>query len=190
MNEELPTLITEAQAIADDAEKTFGHLSATQLNWKPTADGWSVAQCFSHLIALNSDFFPVIVRIVRDGYKPSFKERLPLLPKLFGSMILKSVQPEAPRKFKAVPKFQPSSSAIGGDIVSKFTAHQRDVIEHMKMTERLDLRNIIVTSPVASIVTYSLLDAYRILVAHERRHMAQAQRVTRTPGFPAAADAR
>jgi hypothetical protein len=146
-------------------------------------DAWSVAQCFAHLIALNSDFFPVIDRIVRDGYKPTFKERLPLLPRLFGSMILKSVQPEASRKFKAVPRFQPSSSAIGGDIISKFRAHQRDVVDHMTMTERLDLRNIIITSPVASAITYSLLDAYKILVAHERRHMAQAQRVMQTlPG--------
>jgi hypothetical protein len=185
MNEELPTLITEAQAIATDARKTFGHLNGTQLNWKPGADRWSVAQCFSHLIAINSDYFPIIERIARGDYTPSWQERLPLLPRLFGSLVLSAVQPDAARKFKANPRFNPSSSAIEPDIVAKFEAHQRAVVDHMRMTERIDLRRLIITSPVASVATYSLLDAYRIIVAHERRHMEQARRVTELPGFPA-----
>jgi len=49
---------------------------------------------------------------------------------------------------------------------------------------KLDLRKVIITSPVASFATYSLLDAYKILVAHERRHMTQAKRVMETDGFP------
>ena len=56
----------------------------------------------------------------------------------------------------------------------------------MRMTEELDLRNIVITSPVMSLMTYSLWDAYKIMVAHERRHMAQAKRVMDTPGFPKA----
>ncbi|MPY87996.1 MAG: DinB family protein [Luteitalea sp.] len=184
MNEELPTLIDEARAIADDAQKTFGHLSAEQLNWRPNADEWSVAQCFDHLIVINADYFPVIRNIARGEYKASLKERLPLLPRLFGSMILKAVQPEAQRKLKADPRFRPSSSTIDTDIIAKFDAHQREVIEHMKMTEHVNLRTVIITSPVASFATYSLLDAYKILVTHERRHMTQARRVMGTEGFP------
>jgi hypothetical protein len=187
MNEELPKLMADAQAIADDAQKTFGHVSGEQLNWKANADQWSVAQCFAHLIAINSVYFPVIERIVRGGYRPSWKERLPLLPRFFGSMVLKAVEPQGARKFKAATRFQPSNSTIAGDIISKFRTHQKDVIEHMRMSEQVDLRRVIITSPVASMVTYSLLDAYRIVVAHERRHIAQARRVMETRGFPGGA---
>lgn len=184
MNEELPQLIAEAKAIADDAQKTFGHLSVQQLNWKPAADQWSVAQCFAHLILINADYFPIIESILRGDRTASWRERLPILPRLFGAMVLNAVQPDAPRKFKAISKAQPSSSAIEGNILDRFRSHQQDVIEHMKMTNGLNLRSVIITSPVASIATYSLLDAYRILVAHERRHMAQATRVMQAAGFP------
>jgi hypothetical protein len=34
------------------------------------------------------------------------------------------------------------------------------------------------------VIVYSLLDTIRLIVAHERRHLAQAQRVTTAPGFP------
>ena len=184
MNEEVPKLIDETHAIAKDAQKIFGHLSKDQLNWKPNPDQWSVAQCFEHLIVINSSYFPRMEKIANGEYKPSLQERLPLLPRFFGSMILKVVQTQAKRKFKADPRFQPANSAIGGDIIAKFKAHQEDVIDYMKKTKRLNLKKVIITSPVASFATYSLLDAYKILVAHERRHMAQASRVMEANGFP------
>ena len=39
-------------------------------------------------------------------------------------------------------------------------------------------------SPFVGIVTYSVLDGWRLMVAHERRHVQQARRVMATPGFP------
>ena len=184
MNEELSKLIDEAKAITEDARKTFGHLSAEQLNWKPSAESWSVAQCLEHLIVINSGYFPIIKKLVRGEYKHSLKERLPVLPKVFGKLVINAVKPEAQRKIKASTKFEPSKSAIDAQIVNKFVEHQQEVIEHMKMTENLNLNKIIITSPVASLVTYSLLDAHKIVVLHEQRHIAQAKRVMETEGFP------
>jgi hypothetical protein len=56
----------------------------------------------------------------------------------------------------------------------------------MRATRGADLRRTVVTSPVSPVATYSLLDAYRIVVAHERKHFEQARRVARSAGFPAA----
>jgi hypothetical protein len=56
----------------------------------------------------------------------------------------------------------------------------------MRATSDADLRGLKVTSPVSAVATYSLLDAYRIVVAHERKHFEQARRVTRAQGFPSA----
>jgi len=55
----------------------------------------------------------------------------------------------------------------------------------MKATEHLDLEKIVITSPVAGVVVYSLMDAYRLIVVHEQRHFQQAKRVTEEPSFPA-----
>lgn len=184
MNEELPKLIDEANAIADDARESLGQLNAQQLNWKPSPQQWSVAQCLDHLIVINSTYFPILQKIARDGYRPSLQERLPLLPRFFAWMVLKAVSPETKSKFKTARHVEPSSSAIAGDIVARFKAHQEEVIRHMRMTEKLELSNIIITSPVASFAAYSILDAYKIMVTHERRHLLQAERVMESPGFP------
>jgi len=184
MNEELLKLIDEANAVADDAQKNFGQLNTQQLNWKPAANQWSVGQCLDHLIVINSAYFPTIQKIARDGYKPSLQQRLPVLPRFFAWMVIKAVSPETKARFKTARHVAPSSSTIAGDILARFEAHQQELIRHMKMVEKLDLKEIIINSPVASVATYSMLDAYRIAVTHERRHLLQAQRVMETPGFP------
>ncbi|MGH9844290.1 MAG: DinB family protein, partial [Blastocatellia bacterium] len=50
ISEDLSGLISEANAITDETLAGFGGLTAQQLNWKPGADQWSVAQCFDHLV--------------------------------------------------------------------------------------------------------------------------------------------
>jgi len=184
MNDALPQLIEELHAVAADARSTFGRLTNEQLNWKPSPDEWSVAQCLDHLVVSNEEFFPLIDKIKRGAHKPSLKERVPILPRVFGSLVLNAVKPEGQRKLKAAKPFQPSTSKIGADIVSRFENQQEEIAKQMKATENFDLRKIIVTSPIASFVTYSVFDAYRIIVAHDQRHVAQAKRVMAREGFP------
>jgi hypothetical protein len=184
MNEELPALITEANAVAADAERTFARLNRDQLNWKPARDQWSVAQCIEHLIKINAAYFPQFRRIEQGTYASTWRDRVPWLAHLFGSMILRAVQPASPRRFKAATHVEPSPDAIDDDIIARFTAHQHDVIEHMRMAGSRDLSAVTVTSAVAPIAFYSVLDAFKILVAHERRHMLQAERVVNADDFP------
>src|SRR6185369_11788748 len=94
---EVAGLIAELREVTGRAEKTFGRLSAVQLNWKPAPAEWSIAQCLEHLILINADYLPILERVAR-GWRPSLKERLPLLPRLFGNMVLALVQPDSGRK--------------------------------------------------------------------------------------------
>jgi hypothetical protein len=109
---------------------------------------------------------------------------MPFLPGFFGRMLVKAISPNSKQKFKAPKNFQPSMSVIDPQIVGRFIAHQDEVIEKVKATSAINLEKTIIYSPVTKVMTYSLLDAYRIIVLHERRHMAQAARVMATSGFP------
>jgi len=53
-----------------------------------------------------------------------------------------------------------------------------------KLEQDLDLEKIVITSPALGAITYSLMDAYRIIVVHEHRHFQQAKRVTEESTFP------
>jgi hypothetical protein len=181
---DLPKLITEANTLADNAKSTFGRLTVSQLNWKPSAERWSVAQCFDHLLNTNKGYFPVIEKVLA-GQKPTLWQRMPLLPRLGGTLLLKAVDPASARKLKAPKNFQPAQSDISGSVINDFIDQQRKIVEKMKATEHLDLERVIINSPVAAPITYSLMDALRIIVIHEQRHFQQAKRVTEESAFPA-----
>src|SRR5215510_3859049 len=180
---DFPAVINAANDVANDARSTFGHLSPSQLNWKPSAERWSVAQCFEHLLTSNKGYLPIIDNVLA-GYKWTFWQSMPVLPGLMGKLLVKSMDPASTRKVKAPKRFQPAQSDISGSIINDFVDQQAKIVEKMKSTEHLDLEKIVMTSPVAAVVTYSLMDAYRLIVVHEQRHFQQAKRVTEEPGFP------
>jgi hypothetical protein len=182
--DEVQQLEQEVRRIGDSARSEFGKLTTDQLNWKPSVDRWSVAQCLDHLITTNETYFPVFDSIVKGEKKSRLMERVPVLPKLFGRLFIKSLDPSAKRKLKAPAPFQPATSDISGSIVNDFVSHQAKVADTMVATKDLNPASIVITSPASSVITYSLMDAYRILVVHERRHMQQAQGVTEESAFP------
>ena len=180
---DLANLIAAANNIANEAKSTFGHLSPSQLNWKPSADRWSVAQCFDHLLTSNEGYLPIVDSVLA-GRKQTFWERMPVLPGLAGKLLIKSLDPANPRKMKAPKKFEPGQSNITGSVITDFVDQQGRLVEKMKATEHLDLEKIVITSPALAAITYSLMDAYRIIVVHEQRHFQQAKRVTEESAFP------
>jgi hypothetical protein len=185
-NGELDGLVAELQAVAADAARVFGGLSGAQLNWKPSAEQWSVGQCFDHLIVTNRCFFPDIERVAAGTYKSSLWGRVSPLSGFFARFILKALDPEKGRKTKAPRVFEPARSDVAADVIEQFAAHQQELSARMRSTAGADLRGLKVTSPVSPVATDRLLDAYRIVVAHERKHFEQARRVTQSAGFPAA----
>lgn len=183
---ELSSLVEELGAVTNDARRVFGSLSAAQLNWKPSAERWSVGQCFDHLIQTNRCFFPDMERIAAGSYRSSTWARVSPLSGLLARMILGSLDPSKGRKTKSPRVFLPASSDVDAGVLERFAAHQSELAERMRATAGRDLRRTMVTSPVTRVATYSLLDAYRIVVAHERKHFEQARRVTEAEGFPRA----
>jgi hypothetical protein len=176
-------IISEYEKVGEAVQKTFGTLSAAQLNWKPRADSWSVGQCLDHLIKSNEAFDDQFQAVARGEKIPSFWEKYSPLTGFFGNFLLKSLKNDA-KKFKAPTKSIVPPSDIASDIVKQFVKHQAEVVEKIKSLENVDLQKTIVTSPFLKIMTYRLGMALDIGVEHEKRHIRQAERVMQNEGFP------
>jgi hypothetical protein len=173
--------------LARETQQIFGRLDARQLNWKPDETRWSVAQCLEHLLATNRLMLVTSDEAFGGTRRPTLWQRMPILPGLFGRMLVRSQSPAATRKFTAAPIVRPASSDIAGDVVQRFVDQLGEASARAKaLDDRLAARTII-TSPLAGFVTYSVLDGWRLVLAHGWRHVEQARRVTQSPGFPGAA---
>src|ERR1041385_7715190 len=119
-NGELGGLVEEMRALAGDAEREFGGLPRAQLNWKPSAEQWSVGQCFEHLIKTNEPYAAIIEGVARGERRAGAWERLSPLSGFLGRMVLRAVAPESARKLKARRGFRPSSSSVDPGVVGRF----------------------------------------------------------------------
>ncbi len=172
--------------IAREAEATFGALDARQLNWRPDAARWSVAQCFEHLLTSNRLMLSSADDALNPAHPQSVWQRLPVLPGVMGRIMVRSQAPETTRKFKAPTPARPSSSDIGADVIQRFVEQHRDAVVRVAALDEGRAARTIMSSPYVRILTYSVLDGWRLMVAHDRRHFEQARRVTQSPGFPVA----
>ena len=180
----LADVTAELTAIAREAETVFGLFNEPQLNWRPDAARWSIAQCFDHLLNVNRQMFNAVDAATDGSRSPTVWQRLPILPRVCGSMLIKSQRPDVTRKFTAPRQAEPASSTIDSQIVARFVAAQHEAVARVRALDGRDVARIVMASPFVRFITYSVLDGCRLMVTHERRHFEQARRVSQEPGFP------
>lgn len=182
----LKTVTSEAEKNNDVAQAVAGDLTAAQLNWKPSADEWSIAQCLEHLAVATKGFDKYFNEVLsRAGSKPVTNPPA-YKPTMMGGWLARHVAPESPKKLRAPRIFRPeSASSIQGSL-QMFLDEQRKFIDFVRQSTGLDYNKTRIRSPVTPLVRYSLADAFVITVLHAQRHLAQARRVRESQRFPRA----
>lgn len=186
MRERIDQVTSELRTIADDARSSFGSLSEEQLNWKPASQSWSVAQCLDHLIKTNEQFYPEFEKLASGSRTNTFWQTYSPFTRLGGRFLINAVSNDS-KKTKAPSKEIVPPSEIEKGIVERFAANLIDVCGKIEACGPADVKRTVVSSPFLSIMTYTLDDAYTVLVEHSKRHIRQAKRVMESEGFPRSA---
>ena len=176
-------IISELQTISVDVQKTFGRLSAEQINWKPSETSWSIGQCFEHLIKTNELFYGDLGKIADGTRQNSFLESYSPLSGFWARLLIGSLKKDE-RKFKAPTQKIAPPSKVDSNIIEKFTTHQTELIGKINQTETADWNKVKITSPFMKLMTYRLSDGFQVIVEHEKRHFRQAERVINNEDFP------
>lgn len=180
----IDAIIQKANLAKEKVQQEFPTLSFHQLNWKPSAESWSIAQCLDHLIVSHNAYFPELEKITTGNYKMSFWEKYSPFTSVWGRIMKDQLQEKVKRKMKAPRKIQPFASEISDDIVERYFNSLSIFLKYISACQSLDIDKIIITSPLLRIVTYDLRDAFQFLIQHEHRHINQAIRVKMNHDFP------
>ncbi len=163
--------------ISKSVENNFGPLNPTQLNWKSEPNVWSIAQCLQHLIVSNEKYFPIFENVSSGKHKMTFWEKYNPLTNYTGKTMVKTLGPVVTKKFVSPKLFLPAFSEIKSSIIDEFLAHQNKLTAFYTKLKDEKYDNVIVTSPVAALLSIKLRDVQTILVVHEERHLQQMIRI-------------
>lgn len=177
-------LSVEIQLISGKAEKEFGSLNAIQLNWKPATEQWSIGQCIEHMIVSNSKYVPILKNIVSGKNKTSLWEKINPLSNYTGGQMIRTLGRVVKKKYKSPLLFMPSKSNISQNVIPEFIKHQQEIKQLFSVLENDKYKSIVITSPVAALITMPLYDLLNLIVVHEERHIEQAMRLKNNMAFP------
>ena len=173
----MPTKIQIIDAVTQEFQTLCNDLSIDQLNAKPDAKTWSIAQVLDHIIAVNSTYFPIIDDLEKGNYQPPFHARFGFIVSYLGRFILHSVLPENRKKIKTFPVWEPSKSDLPADILHRFIGHQEKLKKVMLNAEKWIQKVVVIHSPANKVIVYKLDTAFEIITAHEQRHVQQAREI-------------
>ncbi|HEY0969739.1 MAG TPA: DinB family protein [Gemmatimonadales bacterium] len=158
----------------------MGDLQPDELLWRPAPDRWGIADCFEHLVATGLAYYPRVGDAMSAARPVSAADRQawadePYRATWFGRWFVRSAGPGG-RPIRTRGPFVPPPATP--DAPERFLAQQctlRGLIA--RAAEGHDLRAIRIHSPLGRLLTLRLGECLEMLVAHELRHLEQAERV-------------
>ena len=172
------------EQVSADVHALVASLSDQQFHWQPGPDTWSVAHCIDHLNATARLYLPELDEGIADAIRRGMYEAGPYSYNWIGRFLVYLVQPSTRLRSKAPKPFQPAAGRQRQEVMAAFRAYQVQYVDRLRQANGLDLARSRVSSPMARWIRLPLGSGFAMMVAHERRHLAQARRVLDAEGFP------
>lgn len=160
------------------------HCSREQVLWRPANSSWSIAECAEHVAMSISEYLKPIRAAIAKGASPAAQENYAFVAGgWFSNAFLKRIGPVVTRRFKAPGKLRPLSVDPEKAFANLRRGHE-EVQRLLAETAQLDLNRIRFRNPFIPVLRFTVATGFLVMAAHGRRHLLQAERVTKADGFP------
>ena len=177
LTSEINAFRAQFEQISADADQLASPLSDAQFTWQPSPESWSVAQCLDHLNATAREYLPMLDEGIADAIRRGLYNPGPNTYNWIGRLMAWIVDPDTRIRARAPKGFLPPAGRPRHDVMAAFRAYQVQYIDRLRQANGLDLARARVASPAARWIRMPLGSGFATMVAHERRHLAQARRV-------------
>jgi len=172
----IDNLIADTKTIIETVKHKFEPLSQIELNFK--TDGWSINECIEHLNTADDHYIDLFEQRLASAIKiePKYEFKSGML----GNYFTKSMKPKAdgtiPSKMKTLSKFQPKPERMS-TCIEIFLKDQVKMLDILEKSRTADLNKLKVHSAIGKIINFKMGDALRFVIAHNQRHILQAEKV-------------
>jgi hypothetical protein len=179
----LETLEQQTDTILNSAVQQWQMINPAMLKQQPAPGAWSAMQCLGHLNAYGRYYLPAIekaIDIARMKRKPVNSIFTPgWLGNYFTKLMLPS-ESGGPVKMKAPKNYTISNEGSSDEVLAEFIVQQEKLLVLLHQARRIDLNKIRIPVSIAKLIKLKLGDVFMFLIAHNIRHVNQAERAMAT----------
>lgn len=180
MNSESENLKQQISDCRHRAEQLVAGLTPEQLTRRPSLAKWSIAECLAHLTLAAGVVQPKMAKAIERGRKENMVGQGPFSPGPVGRLLSWAAEP--PPKFRLRAPKNITPAVEHGDpmqVLAEFMKVQDGWEKLIRDSDGLDQHKVKVASPFPGLPRLRLAAPIPWMLAHQRRHLLQAEIVKR-----------
>jgi hypothetical protein len=185
----LPEDLQEILSALDEsdrrAEELVRDLDDERFNWRPDEKSWSIAQCLDHLNVASRVYAVPMREALEQARRKGVDRRGPIQPGFLERWFVANLEPPPKRRLPAPKKIVPAARKGRTEVMEEWRRAQAEVRDLLREAAGTDLNRTRFVNPFVPLIRFSVGTGFRVIAAHERRHLWQAGRVKANPRFPA-----
>lgn len=196
---DLQQIVDEIDAAGRAAEALVAPLTDVQFHWQPAlaqlprwgrrsqsteTRAWSIAQCIDHLAVINVVYTEALAGGLEEARRRGLSGGGPITSTFFGRRFIASQEPPVRRKVRAPGKVVPRPSGSRDEIMQAYRGSHETIRAIVRRCSDVDINRATFPNPFLPLVRVRVGTGLRILTAHERRHLWQAEQVRTAADFP------
>lgn len=163
----------------------FQVLSPVHLLHQPEPGKWSAAQCLQHLNAYGKYYLPAIETSIQANlqkHQPAEQFVSGMLGNYFTKLILPKGEAGSITKMSAPKNYRPSGALDAHAVVAEFIDQQEKTLKLLDAAHQVNLTRAKTPISISKWIRLRLGDTFFFVIAHNYRHVLQAQRALATAG--------
>jgi hypothetical protein len=174
---QLGGLLEQFESATREARKLVLGQSEHALTQRLKPESWSTVECLDHLARTTGSYLPSISKAVAAA--PKLIKNRPLRTGTVASLMIRNLEPPYRLRYKVIPQLAPQATDFEA-AWSAFEQSQGRLAETVVSATGLAIDKVTVPCPVCTRVTYNAYGAFRMLAAHQRRHLWQVRQILAT----------
>jgi hypothetical protein len=171
---QLTMVADQIRRITRDAEVQVLSREKTDLGLRLEPESWCVAECLDHLAHTTRSFLPAISDAIAKA--PKLTTNRPLRTGILPSLFIRNLNPPYRIRFKVLPQLTPQN-ADSETAWTAFVESQSQLLETVLSAAGLAIDKVRIKSPVYARISYNVYGAFRMLAAHQSRHIWQIEQI-------------
>jgi hypothetical protein len=159
-------------------------ISPSKLLQQPGENKWSAAQCIEHLNSYGRYYLPEIERAIEIARQHNWTSAelfgAGWLGDYFTKLMMPGTEGKKMKKMSAPKNHVPAANPDSHKVISEFIEQQEGLLLLLEKSRRIDIEKAKVPVSIAKFIRLKLGDTFRFLIAHNLRHVLQAERALAT----------
>lgn len=177
-NELLNKLYQQTDRFINLAVSNWQMLPHKQFAYKEAPEKWSANQCLQHLNSYGNYYLPAIKKAIANTKKtqPNDTFKSGWLGNYFTNIMQPNADGSLPKKMQSPKNHQPQNNAESHFVIAEFIEQQEQLLKLLEAAKQVDLNSTKVPISITPFIKLKLGDVFMFLVAHNQRHILQAQK--------------